>query len=235
MPSDLIRGWIPVRVKNTRQNKNAPQISKRPTSLRSLPMREFIRPVATTFSIVCLAAAMAVLSAGSAMAQAKGGQMASPQAAPPPGQPPAVKQIALTAKQIDGVIAAAKDMDAIEAKMPQNGKPDAKIIAQFEATAKKYGFASYAEYSIVVANIGLVMSGIDPATKKFVGSQAVIKAQIAQVQADKKMSPKDKKEALADLNEALKAPEPTIENKGNIDLVVNNFDKLAAVMGDDQN
>src|SRR5579864_9381495 len=228
MPSDLIRGWIPVRVKNTRQNKNAPQISKRPTSLRSLPMREFIRPVATTFSIVCLAAAMAVLSAGSAMAQAKGGQMAPAQAAPPTGQPPADKQI-------DGVIAAAKDMDAIEAKMPQNGKPDAKIIAQFEATAKKYGFASYAEYSIVVANIGLVMSGIDPATKKFVGSQAVIKAQIAQVQADKKMSPKDKKEALADLNEALKAPEPTIENKGNIDLVVNNFDKLAAVMGDDQN
>jgi hypothetical protein len=198
-------------------------------------MREFIRPVATAFSIVCLAAAMAVLSAGSAMAQAKGGQMAPAQAAPPMGQPPAMKQMALNQKQIDGVIAAAKDMDTLSEKMPENGKPDPKLMAQFEATAKKYGFASYDEYNLVVDNIGLVMSGIDPASKKYVGSAAVIKAQIAQVQADKKMSPKDKKQALDDLNQAAKAPEPTIENKGNIDLVLKNFDKLAAIMGDDQN
>ena len=56
----------------------------------------------------------------------------------------------------------------------------------------------------MVDNISLVLSGFDPATKKYVGAEAVIKAQIAQVQADKKMSAKDKKEALADLNEALK-------------------------------
>ena len=197
-------------------------------------MREFIRPLAVTLSIVCLAASMAVLSTGSALAQAKQ-QMAPAQAAPPPGQPPAVKQIALTDKQVEGVISAAKDMDAITSKMPENGKPDPKINAQLEAVSKKYGFASYDEYNDVVDNIGMVMSGIDPATKKYVGGTAVIKAQIAQVQADKKMSAKDKKEALDDLNQALKAPEPTIENKGNIDLVVKNFDKLAAIMGDDQN
>jgi hypothetical protein len=80
-----------------------------------------------------------------------------------------------------------------------------------------------------------VLSGFDPATKKYVGSEAVIKAQIAQVQADKKMSAKDKKDALADLNQALKAPEPAIENKGNIDLVAKYYDKLATIMGDDQN
>ena len=197
-------------------------------------MREFIRPVAVTLSIACLAASMAVLSTGSALAQAKQ-QMAPSQAAPPPGQPPAVKQMALTDKQVEGVISAAKDMDAITSKMPENGKPDPKVIAQLEAVAKKYGFASYDDYNNVVDNIGLVMSGIDPATKKYVGGAAVIKAQIAQVQADKKMSAKDKKEALDDLNQALKAPEPTIDNKGNIDLVVKNFDKLAAIMGDDQN
>jgi hypothetical protein len=199
-------------------------------------MREFIRPVAITFSIACLAAAMAVLPTDHALAQAKGGQMAPAQAGGPPmGQPPAVKQIALTGKQIDGVIAASKDMDALSEKVPDNGKPDAKITAQFEATAKKYGFASYDEYNDVVDNIGLIMSGIDPTTKKYVGGAAVIKAQIAQVQADKKMSAKDKKEALEDLNQAAKAPEPTIENKGNIDLVEKNFDKLSAIMGDDQN
>jgi hypothetical protein len=195
-------------------------------------MREFIRPVVVTLGIVCLTASMAVISTNSALAQQK---MAPAQAAPPAGQPPAVKQIALTDKQIDGVIAAAKDMDALSEKMPENGKPDPKLSAQFEATAKKYGFASYDDYNSVVDNIGLVMSGIDPATKKYVGGAAVIKAQIAQVQADKKMSAKDKKEALEDLNQAAKAPEPTIENKGNIDLVVKNFDKLSAIMGDDQN
>ena len=198
-------------------------------------MREFIRPVVITFGIVCLAASAAVISTDTALAQAKGGQMAPAQAAPPMGQPPAVKQAALTEKQVEGVVAAAKDMDALSEKMPDNGKPDPKLIAQFDATAKKYGFASYDEYNTVVDNIGLVMSGVDPATKKYVGSAAVIKTQIAQVQADKKMSAKDKKEALDELNQALKAPEPTIENKGNIDIVLKNYDKLAAIMGDDQN
>jgi hypothetical protein len=197
-------------------------------------MREFIRPLAIAFSLVCLAASMAVLSADSALAQAKGGQMAPAQDAPM-GQPSAMKQIALTDKQVEGVIAAAKDMDALSEKMPDNGKPDPKLMAQFDAAAKKYGFASYDDYNTVVDNIGLVMSGIDPATKKYVGSTAVIKAQIAQIQADKKMSAKDKKEALDDLNQALKGPEPTVDNKGNIDLVVKNYDKLAAIMGDDQN
>ena len=143
--------------------------------------------------------------------------------------------MALTEKQIEGVLAASKDMDAITAKMPENAKPDAKVMAQLDAVAKKNGFASFDEYSNVTDNISMVMAGIDPATKKYVGNEAVIKAQIAEVQADKKMSAKDKKEALDDLNDALKHPAPTIENKGNIDLVVKYYDKLAPIMGGDQN
>ena len=193
-------------------------------------MRLFVRPVAA-LSIASLAATMAILSAGDALAQAKQ-QMAPAQAAPP--QQPALKQMALTEKQIQGVLAAQKDMDAITEKLPDNAKPDAKVTAQLEAVAKKNGFASYGEYNNVVENIGLVLGGFDPATKKYVGSEAVIKAQIAQVEADKKISPKDKKEALADLNEALKAPAPAIENKGNIDLVGKYYDKLAEALGDDQ-
>jgi len=83
----------------------------------------------------------------------------------------------------------------------------------------------------VVDNISLVLGGIDPATKKYVGSEAVIKAQIAQVTADKKMSAKDKKEALGDLNEALKQKQPDIQNKGNIDLVLKYYDKLSEALG----
>jgi hypothetical protein len=203
-------------------------------------MREFIRPVAATFSIVCLAVSMAALSADTALAQGKQ-QMAPPQAkqqmAPPPsaGQPPAVKQIALTDKQVEGVVAADKDIYPLMSKMPKSGKPDPKLAAQLDSTAKKFGFASFDDYNLVVDNVSLVMAGIDSTSKKYVGNAAVAKAQIAEVQADKKMSPKDKKQALDDLNQAAKAPDPTIENKGNIDLVVKNYDKLAPIMGGDQN
>ena len=193
-------------------------------------MREFVRPVAVAASIACFAALMAIVSTGDALAQAK---EAPVQAAPPP-QDMALKQMALTEKQIEGVLAAAKDMDAITAKLPENAKPDPKITAQIEDVAKKNGFASYDEYSNVVDNISLVLGGFDPSTKKYVGTEAVIKAQIAQVQADKKMSAKDKKDALADLNDALKSPAPPIENKGNIDLVAQYYDKLADALGDDQ-
>jgi hypothetical protein len=196
-------------------------------------MRTFARPVAA-LSIACLAATMAIVSAGNALAQAKQApakQAPAAQAAPP--QEAAVKQMALTEKQVEGVLAAAKDMDPITEKLPENGKPDPKIIAQLEGVAKKNGFASYDEYNNVIDNISLVLGGFDPATKKYVGADVVIKAQIAQIQADKKMSAKDKKEALADLNEALKSPAPPIENKGNIDLVTKYYDKLAEALGND--
>ena len=193
-------------------------------------MREIVRPVAAALGIACLAASMAILSTGSALAQAK--QAPAQQAAPAQEAP--VKQIALTDKQLEGVLAAGKDMDALTAKLPENGKPDPKILAQLDGVAKKNGFASYDEYNNVSENISIVFAGFDPATKKYAGNDAVIKAQIAQVTADKKMSPKDKKEALADLSEALKAPAPPIENKGNIDLVAKYYDKLADALGGDQ-
>ena len=199
-------------------------------------MREFVRPAVAALSVACLAGALAVVSTGGALAQGKQAppnQMAPAQAAPP-AQQPALKQMALTDKQIEGVLAAAKDMDAITAKLPDNAKPDPKINAQLEAVAKKNGFASYDEYNNVLENISIVLAGFDPATKKYVGTETVIKAQIAQVQADKKMSAKDKKEALADLNDALKSQAPPIENKGNIDLVANYYDNLAAALGADQ-
>jgi hypothetical protein len=201
-------------------------------------MRDFVRPLAVALGIAGLSVAMSAASTGAAMAQAKQQQMAPPakqQAAPPPqaDQQPAIKQIALTDKQIEGVLAAQKEMDAITEKLPDDAKPDPKIDAQLDGVAKKHGFASYDEYNTVIDNISLVLSGFDPATKKYVGAEAVTKAQIAQVQADKKMSAKDKKEALAELNDALKQPAPAVENKGNIDLVTKYYDKLAEALGGD--
>jgi hypothetical protein len=199
-------------------------------------MREIFRPAACALSVACLALAMSAVSSSAVLAQAKQAppkQSAPAQAAPSPAaDAPDVKQIALTEKQIEGVLAAQKDVDAITDKIPDNAKPDPKIDAQLDAVAKKNGFAGYDEYNTVVDNISLVLGGFDPATKKFIGAEAVLKAQVAQVQADKKMPAKDKKAVLADLNDALKSPPPAIENKGNIDLVTKYYDKLAEAFGE---
>ena len=196
-------------------------------------MREFIRPLAATLSLVCLTACIIVGSSSNGLAQTR--QQATPvQASPPAGQAPALKQMALTDKQIEGVLAAQKDIDAIAEKVPDDAKPDAKVTAELDGVARKNGFASYDEYNDVIDNISLVLAGIDPATKKYVGSEAIIKAQITQIQSDTSMPANDKKQALADLTEALKAPSPPIENKGNIDLVVKYYDKLADALGNDQ-
>lgn len=195
-------------------------------------MPALLRPALTAFGVACLLSAASLASSGAAFAQAKQAAPA-PQAAP--AQAPSLKQIALTDRQLDGVLAAQKDMDAITEKLPENTAPDQKVIGQLDGVAKKNGFAGYDDYNNVVDNISLVLGGFDPATKKYVGTEAVIKAQIAQVQADKKMPAKDKKEALDELNEALKTPAPQVENKANIDLVGKYYDKLVAALGDDQN
>jgi hypothetical protein len=196
-------------------------------------MREFIRTLVTALSVVCLAPSFAVISTSGALAQAQGVQQG---AAPPP-----FKHIVLTDKHIEGVLAAAYEMYAITSKLPEDAKPDPKVMAQLEAVAKTNGFASYDEYNNVIDNITIVMGGFDPESKKYVGpeviddrSEAVIKSHIAQVQADKKMSAKDKQDALAELNQALKAPEPPIDNTGNIALVARYYDRLVAIAADDR-
>ncbi|WP_339036686.1 hypothetical protein WHZ78_04050 [Bradyrhizobium symbiodeficiens] len=202
-------------------------------------MPALLRPALTAFGVACLLSAASLASSGAAFAQAK--QQAAPaqqtvpapQAAP--AQAPALKQIALTDKQLEGVLPAQKDMDAITEKLPENAAPDQKVIGQLDGVARKHGFASFDDYNNVVDNISLVIGGFDSATKKYVGPEAVIKAQIAQLQADKKMPAKDKKEALDELNEALKTPAPAVENKANIDLVAKYYDKLIAALGDEEN
>jgi hypothetical protein len=102
-------------------------------------MREIVRPVAAALSVACLAASLAMMSSGGALAQAK--QQMAPAPAAPMQQMP-LKQMALTEKQVQGVLAAQKDMDAITEKLPENAKPDPKVTAQLEGVAKKCQIAS---------------------------------------------------------------------------------------------
>lgn len=177
---------------------------------------------------------------GPAFAQAKqqpapAKQAPAKEAAPAPA-PPEARQMALTDKQIESVLAAQKDFDALDSQQPAD-KPGAKgapnMAGKLDDVAKKHGFSNYADFAIVQNNIELVMSGFDPKTKTYIGPEAVIKQEIAEIQADKKMPAAEKKEALADLNQALKTPPPAVEFKANIELVAKYYDKLSAMMQDE--
>jgi hypothetical protein len=139
-----------------------------------------------------------------------------------------VKQIKLTEKQIQGFIAASKDMAKLYEGADPN-KPDPKVEAQAETVAKKNGFANLAEYDDVSTNISIIMSGIDPQTKKFAEPPEQIKQEIAALKADKSVPEAEKKTGLAQLEAALKTAKP-IQFKENIALVLKYFDKLSPLM-----
>jgi hypothetical protein len=145
-----------------------------------------------------------------------------------------LKQIPLTAQQIEGFLAAQKPIAAIVNKLSdtESENPSPQVIAQLDAVAKANKFASYAEFNDVADNISMVVGGIDPQTKKYVGADVIIKQQIADIQGDKTMSAKDKKEQIDDLNDQLKAVEP-VKIQGNIDLVLKYYDQIIAAMPQD--
>ena len=179
-------------------------------------MRSFIRPLIAAVSCAFLLLLAANSPNGGALAQSNQEQ---------------VKQMALTEPQITGFLAAQKDINAIFAKLPQEAmdKPDPKVQAQLDAVAKKYKFANFSEFTNVAANIDLVMAGIDPQTKKYLGAEVVLKKQIAAVQADKQMPANEKKQAIDQMSEQLKASAP-VQFPENINLVMKYFDKILASM-----
>jgi homoserine dehydrogenase len=142
-----------------------------------------------------------------------------------------VKQIQLTEKQIQGVVAAQKDVSAILDKL-QGPPPDQlppQVLAELDAAAKKHGFKDFNDYEEVVGNITMVMTGIDPKTKAFTEPAAAIKKEMADVTANKTIPAREKKQMLEELNEALKSAQP-IQFPGNIELVKKYYDKIDAAL-----
>jgi len=143
----------------------------------------------------------------------------------------AMQQIKLTEKHIEGFIAAQPDMSAVVEKMQgaASDQPNPKFQADLAAVAKKHGFKDFSEYDDVAANISMVMAGMDPQTKQFTDPQVAIKIEIAEVEADKSLSAKEKQQMLEELNAALKTAMP-IEYPDNIALIKKYYDKIDAVL-----
>ena len=143
-----------------------------------------------------------------------------------------VKQIKLTEKHIQGFIAVHEKLTKLfDSTMPDNSGP--KVEAQAQAIVKTNGFASLDEHNVVSMNIAMIISGIDPQTKRFTEPPEQIKQQIAALKADKSVPQAQKKEDLAQLDAALKEAKP-IQFKENIALVVKYFDKLAELMQEER-
>jgi hypothetical protein len=138
--------------------------------------------------------------------------------------PPELKQIRLTEKQVQSFIAAQDDLNTVTAKI-KGDKPDPKLVAELEAAAKKHGFSSLQELDDVSANISLVMSGFDPKTKEFSQPPEALKKEIAMVTADKSIPEKEKKEILNELNAALKYTKP-VQFPENVELIKKYYDMI---------
>jgi len=143
----------------------------------------------------------------------------------------AMRQVDLTEKQVQGFIAAQKPMTDVTERMQGSvaDNPDPKIQAELEAVAKKSGFKNFSEYDEVATTIAMVIAGIDPETRQFTQPDDAIRKEIAELQADKSLPAAERKQALDELNEALKTAQP-IRNPANIELVKKYYDKIEAVL-----
>jgi hypothetical protein len=143
----------------------------------------------------------------------------------------AIKQLELTDQQVQGFIAAQKDITSMAEKMeaPSSDDPDPKVQAELEGIAKKHGFKSFVEYDDVAANIAMIMAAIDPDTKLFVPPQDMLKKQIAELNADTSLSAADRGKMIEELNDALKTTQP-VQYPANIKLIEKYFDKLESVL-----
>jgi hypothetical protein len=178
--------------------------------------RSRLRPLCLGFRLAaCLALPLAAwtLSGGPAAAQTS------------------FRQVDLTEKQVQGFIAAQKPMTEATERIQSrpSDTPDPKLQAELEAIAKKQGFRDLAEYDEVAATISMVMAGIDPETKQYVPADVAIRQQIKDLEADKSLPADERKQALEELNDSLKAAQP-IRNPANVDLVKKYYDKIEAVL-----
>ena len=157
------------------------------------------------------------------------GAMTAPRMAAAQTQDLEVIQIQLTADEVSDYIAAQQDLERVIVRLPEDRPemPGAKSRSDVEAILRRHNFDSLDDYNVISRNIALVLEGIDPTTGAYVGADAVLKRQLAELEADPSVSPDEKQAASEELNAAMKATVP-VKFPGNIDLVVKNLGAIIA-------
>lgn len=140
------------------------------------------------------------------------------------------KQIELTDQMVTNFIAAQKDFAPLASKLVEGGEsPDAALTKQLEDIAKKHGFASFAEFEDVGANITVVLDGLDRSTGTFTDPVEKMKKELEDIKADESIPAEDKKLAVDDLTQEIAQSQP-LQHKGNIDVVKKHVAEIEALI-----
>jgi len=140
------------------------------------------------------------------------------------------KQIELNDKMVTSFIAAQKDFAPLASKLIEGGdSPDAALTKELEDISKKHGFASFAEFEDVGANITLILDGLDRASGTFTDPIEKMKKELEDIKADDSIPAEDKKLAVDDLTQEIAASQP-LQHKGNIDVVKKHIAEIEALI-----
>lgn len=143
-----------------------------------------------------------------------------------------VTQIALDDRMVTSYIAAQRDVSGFfqRAGFSPGDEPDAKMLAQLDALARKHGFAGFAQFDDVATNVSLVMGGLDPQTGEFSEPTAGLRHEIAEVTADRSIPAAEKKQLLDEMREALATMPRTLDFPGNVDVVMRRAAEIEEAM-----
>lgn len=137
-----------------------------------------------------------------------------------------VDQIKLTEDHIAKFISAQKDIRALVPRLQSAAdKPDDTLKADLDAVAVKHGFKDFTDLDVVAANITLILSGFEPESDKFIEPVKALEDELKAVQADDSIPASEKKQLVADINEALKETKP-VQFTENIELVRKNREAI---------
>ena len=140
-----------------------------------------------------------------------------------------IKQMELTDAQVRAYCAAQRDLEGVIIRLPEDRAdlPDVKSPAQLEAMLRRDGFKGLDEYNAVANNIALVLEGVDPAAKSYIGAAALLKRQLDDIQSDPSIPPRERAVATAELDAAMRAVAP-VRYPANITLLLKNLDAVVA-------
>ena len=150
---------------------------------------------------------------------------------PAAGQPPdlQVRQVLLTNADVKNYIAAQRELVGIIFRMPEDRAdlPGMKSGGQVELIVRQHGFSDLEAYNVVARNIALVLEGVDPRTRTFVGADAMLRRQLRDVEADSSATIEEKEAAKSELLAQMKAIAP-IAFPENVGLVMRNLNEILA-------
>lgn len=145
----------------------------------------------------------------------------------------AAVQVKLSDALIKSYLAAQKDLKPLAAKAEAAGdKPDPALEAELERVAKKHGFANFSELDDVSFTISLILDGFDHQTGAFNEPKTQLEKELATVKADKSIPAAEKKELLAEIEEAIKVT-PPVQHKENFAVVKKFIDDIEKAAGRD--